>query len=284
MPAEKAGLKAGDLVLSINGESTSGISIDAAVNKIRGPKGTEVTLTIFREGVEGTKDYVIKRGQIVVKSVKTEFTDDNLLIIEVSHFNEDTEALFNSAVAEAMNKNPRGIILDLRNNPGGFFNTSIEMASEWIDNAIVVKEATGSEDVREHLSRGRARLKDFNTVVLVNEGSASASEIVSGALQDYGEAVLVGKKTFGKGSVQQLVDISDGSSVKITVAKWLTPNGRSISDEGVEPDIEVDLTLEDFNANKDPQLDKAKEILLDFDNLDLYLNEAETQNASSTEE
>jgi carboxyl-terminal processing protease len=282
MPAEKAGLKAGDKILSINGDSTAGISIDEAISKIRGPKNSEVTLSIFREGVDGVNDYVVNRDKIVVKSVKTETTEDDLLIIKVSHFNEDTEKLFNNAVAEAISKNPKGIILDLRNNPGGFFNTSIEMASEWVENSVVVKEMVSGDNVREHPSRGRARLKDFNTVILINEGSASASEIVSGALQDHGKAVLVGKKTFGKGSVQQLIEIKDGSSVKITVAKWLTPNDRNITEEGILPDIEIELTLEDFNDNKDPQMDKAKEILMNFDDLDAFVQEA--KNASSTKE
>ncbi len=261
MPAEKAGLRAGDKVLAIDGKSTTGITIDEAVNKIRGPKGTQVTLTIYREGLDETKDITITRGTIKVSSVRTNLRDDDIFVIKITNFNTDTEELFNKAVREIIDKNPKGIILDLRNNPGGFLDTAIEVASEWIEDGVVVIEEFGDGRKNEYLARGRARLKHFPTVVLVNEGSASASEIVAGALQDYKKATIIGKKTFGKGSVQILDGLKDGSSLKITVAKWLTPNGNYINEKGITPDIEVDLTLEDFNADKDPQMDKAIEVL-----------------------
>jgi carboxyl-terminal processing protease len=262
MPAEKAGLKAGDKVYAIDGESTAGISVDEAVNKIRGPKGTEVVLSISRNGLDGLKDIAITRGKIIVKSIRTEFKEeDNIFIIRITNFNNDTENLFNQAVREALEINPRGIILDLRNNPGGYLDTAIEIASEWVEEGPIVTEKYSEEKKIEHLARGRARLKYYPTVVLVNQGSASASEIVSGALQDNDKATIVGLKTFGKGSVQTLTNLKDGSSIKITVAKWLTPSGRSINDEGIEPDIEVDLTPEDYNANRDPQMEKALLIL-----------------------
>lgn len=261
MPAEKAGLKPGDKVLAINDESTMGMPIDVAVSKIRGEKGTDVTLSIVHRDSEDVEKIKITRGQIIVASVRTEILDGNMFLIEISNFNSDTEQRFNNAVREAIAQNPKGIIIDLRSNPGGYLDTAIEMASEWVESNIVVTEKYNEEQKIEHLSRGRARLKDFNTIVLVNEGSASASEIVAGALQDYGLAKIVGKKTFGKGSVQSLNNFSDGSSLKITVAKWLTPSGRSISDEGIEPNIEIDLTREDYNADKDPQLEMAIEII-----------------------
>lgn len=260
MPAEKAGLKAGDKIYSIDGTSTAGMSVDEAVRKIRGGKGTEVKLSIYRNGFSSVKDFTIIRDSIVVKSVKTSIKN-NIFVIEISNFNSDTSELFNNAVREAISKKPKGIIIDLRNNPGGFLDTAIEMASEWVDDGIIVSEKYSDERKDDHLSRGRARLKDIPTVVLVNQGSASASEIVAGALQDYGKAKIIGKKTFGKGSVQTMQNLSDGSSIKITVAKWLTPKGRSISDEGITPDIEVDLTEDDFNKDKDPQMDKAFETL-----------------------
>jgi carboxyl-terminal processing protease len=262
MPAETAGLKAGDLVLAIDGESTAGIFIDEAVNKIRGPEGTDVVLTISREGMEEVQDFTITRGKIVVKSVRTSLREDNIYVVKITNFNEDTKNLFNRAIREIIEKNPEGIVLDLRNNPGGFLDTAIEMASEWVDNRIVVVEKYSEDKKIEHLARGRARLAPFPTVVLVNQGSASASEIVSGALQDHGKATIVGQITFGKGSVQTLTDFEDGSSVKVTVAKWLTPSGRSINDEGIEPDIMVELTQEDYANNEDPQLDRAVDILL----------------------
>lgn len=261
MPAEKAGLKAGDKIYSIDSLSTAGMSVDEAVAKIRGEKGTEVTLSIFREGFSETKDYKLKRDKIVVKSVRTEAREDGIFVIRVSNFNDDTEGLFNEAVTSALSKNPKGVILDLRNNPGGYLETAIEMASEWVEDGVVVTEKFSEEKKNEYLSRGRARLKDFPAVALVNQGSASASEIVSGALQDTGEAIVIGKQTFGKGSVQTLEDLPDGSSVKITVAKWLTPKGNNITEKGITPDVLIDLTPEDFDKGKDPQMDMAVSIL-----------------------
>ena len=263
MPAEKAGLMAGDKVYAINGESTMNISIDEAVNKIRGPGDTEVTLTISRNGLEKAKDITITRGVIVVKSVKTEMRDDNIFVIKITNFNDDTLNLFNKAVRGAVAKNPSGIILDLRNNPGGYLETAIEVASEWIEDGVIVIEQFSEEKKIEYLSRGRARLKDYPTVVLVNQGSASASEIVAGALQDYGNADIIGMQTFGKGSVQAMQKLKDGSSVKVTVAKWLTPEGNCINEEGIAPDEEVDMTIEHYEADEDPQMDRAVEILSD---------------------
>lgn len=261
MPAQKAGLKAGDKIYAINDESTAGITIDEAVRKIRGPKGTGVVLTISENGLEKIRDVEITRDTIIIKSIKTELRDDNIFIIKITNFNDDTLVLFNNAVMEILEKNPSGIILDLRNNPGGYLDTAIEIGSEWVEDGIIVTEQFSEDKKTEYLSRGRARLKDYETVILVNQGSASASEIVSGALKDNGKAVIIGKKTFGKGSVQSLKEFSDGSSVKVTVAKWLTPNGDCINDKGIEPDYEVDLTVDDYKENKDPQLDKAVEIL-----------------------
>jgi len=261
MPAKKAGLRAGDKIYAINDEPTAGISVDEAVKKIRGPRGTSVKLTISQDGMDGIEDITITRSVIVVKSLKTEYRSDKIYVIKVSNFNEDTSDLFNKAVGDILVKNPSSLILDLRNNPGGYLDTAIELASEWIEDGVIVTEKYSDESREEHLARGRARLKDYKTVVLVNQGSASASEIVAGALRDYGKATIVGMKTYGKGSVQSLKEFTDGSSVKVTVAKWLTPNDDSINDVGIAPDIEVDLTIEDYQASKDPQMDKAVEIL-----------------------
>ncbi|MDD5071708.1 MAG: S41 family peptidase [Patescibacteria group bacterium] len=274
MPAQKAGLASGDKVYYIDGETTAGMTVDEAVRKIRGPKGTDVTLTIFREGSDGARDITITRGVIVVKSVKTETIalaenaggageekNDDIFVLKISNFNNDTLDLFNKAARDILAKDPAGIILDLRNNPGGYLDTAIELASEWVDNGLVVTEKFSEEKKNEYFSRGRARLKDYPTVVLVNGGSASASEILAGALRDHKKATIVGGQTFGKGSVQTLREFGDGSSVKITVAKWLTPNGDSINDEGIKPDIEIEMTPEDYEENKDPQMEKAVEIL-----------------------
>lgn len=261
MPAETAGLKAGDKIYAIDGKITAGLNVDEAVKRIRGPKGTKVTLTIVRNGMDKPKDYTITRDTIVVKSVKAEMGKDDIFIIKVSNFNDDTSDLFKKAAREAIEKNPRGIILDLRNNPGGYLDTAVDMASEWIDGGVVVSERFSNDKKNDYLAKGHARLKDIPTVVLVNQGSASASEIVAGALQDTGEAVLVGMKTFGKGSVQTLEGLKDGSSIKITVAKWLTPKGRCINDEGIIPDAEIDYTAKDAETGKDPQMEKAIEAI-----------------------
>lgn len=262
MPAQKAGLMAGDKILEVDGTSTMDMSVDQAVRIIRGEKDTKVVLTIYREGLTENKKIEITRGVIHVKSVKYEMRNDGVYIIKISHFNSDTIDLFDEAVREIVEKNPKGIVLDLRNNPGGYLNTSIEVASEWVENDIIVREKLSSGNEKKYKSRGIPRLKDFKTVVLVNGGSASASEIVAGALKNHEKATIIGTKTYGKGSVQSLEDFSDGSSLKITVAKWLTPNGESINDEGVSPDEEVELTFEDFEAEIDPQMDKAIETII----------------------
>lgn len=260
-PAEKAGIKAGDKVYAINDESTTGISVEEAVRKIRGPKGTEVKLTISRDGLEKAQEIKVTRDVIVIKSVKTELREDNIYVVKVSSFNDDTGALFDEAVNDIIKKNPRGVVLDLRNNPGGYLETAVRMASEWIDEGVVVTEKFSESEKNDFSAKGKAGLKDYKTVVLVNQGSASASEIVAGALQDYGKAKIIGMKTFGKGSVQTVEDFKDGSSIKITVAKWLTPKGHYINEQGIKPDIEVEMAEKDFEEGKDPQMDRAVEEL-----------------------
>jgi carboxyl-terminal processing protease len=239
-----------------------------AAQMIRGDKGTTVTLTI-KHGEEKEKDITITRDEIYYESIKTStgnaqtdklLNDKNIAYIKITNFNQDTEALFEKAVQNAINK--KYIILDLRNNPGGFLTTAIKVSSYWVENNIIVKEVSqNKEKIQNFSSNGVAKLKDKKTVILVNQGSASAAEIVAGALQDYGLATIVGETTFGKGSVQDLTKLSDGSSIKLTIAKWLTPNDRAIDQEGIKPDIEIKISDEEYNNNKDPQLDKAIELL-----------------------
>src|SRR5680860_74361 len=260
MPAQKAGLRSGDKIYAIDGESAIGITVNEAVKKIRGPKGTEVTLTIIRSEGKPT-DIKITRDQIFVASIKTEMRKDGIYVIKVSSFNNDTDDLFKKAVAEIVAKQPKGIILDLRNNPGGYLEAAVTMASEWVEEGPVVAEQFGENKREEHFAIGSAKLKNFKTIVLINQGSASASEIVAGALRDYKKATLVGETSFGKGSVQTVKDLSDGSSLKVTVAKWLTPAGDAINDKGIEPEIKVELTEDDINKDLDPQLEKAVELL-----------------------
>lgn len=260
MPAQKAGVRSGDKITKINGEITLGMTTNDAVRKIRGPKGTFVNLTISREGQKELLEFKIKRDIIKIKSVKTE-TKDGIFIIHISSFNDDTEQLFAEAVNKAVSSKPKGIILDLRNNPGGYLSTSIRVASYWVEKGPIVGEKYSDGHIENTDSLGLSLLKNYKTVVLINEGSASASEIVAGALQDTKKATIIGKKSFGKGSVQMIKDFYDGSSLKVTTAKWLTPAGRSIDKEGITPDVVVELTKKDFDANKDPQMTKALEII-----------------------
>jgi len=265
MPAEKAGLRSGDKIYAIDDVSTLGLSIDQAVKKIRGPKDTEVKLTVIREGEDRPLDITITRGLIVVKSVKTKLRDDGVFVITVSNFNDDTMDLFNTAIKEVLTKNPKGIILDLRNNPGGYLDTAIGMASAWVKEGPVVVEQFGEGRRQEYFANGNNRLGQFKTVILINGGSASASEIVAGALRDYHKASLVGEQSYGKGSVQSLRDLSDGSTLKVTVAKWLTPAGDFIDEKGITPEYEIKLTKEDVDNERDPQMDKALELILKQD-------------------
>jgi carboxyl-terminal processing protease len=262
-PAAKAGLRAGDKIYSIDGQSAANLSVDQAVKLIRGPKGTKVTLTIIRNKIDKPLDIIITRETIFVKSVDTSFNEKNkIYTIKISNFNNDTEDLFNQAVQEVLLKKPSGLILDLRNNPGGYLESAVAIASEWIKKGTIVSEQFADGKKIEHTSSGSGRLAGLPTVVLVNEGSASASEIVAGALKDDKQAKLIGEKTFGKGSVQVLRQLSDGSVVKVTTAKWLTPLGNYINEKGIEPDLKVELTNDDYNQNKDPQMEAALKALL----------------------
>ncbi len=258
-PAGRAGILAGDAIAKIDGVETVGMTVNEAVQRIRGELGTPVTLTIVRSG--GTAfDVAITRDEIKIDSVKHEIREDGVGVIEIAMFNDDTVYLFEQAAQEMVQEGVTDLVIDLRNNPGGYFDGAIDLAAYWIeDQTAVMEEIRGVRT--EFKADGIPRLKDMNTVVLVNGGSASAAEILAGALQDYGFATLIGEKTFGKGSVQEYHELPDGSAVKITVARWLTPLGRSIEKNGITPDVVVEFTLEDFNAGQDPQLEEALDIL-----------------------
>lgn len=258
-PAEKAGLRTGDQVLSIDGTETFGMSVEEAVTHIRGPKGSVVTLLVAREGLPEAMELKITRDKIVVKSVKVEWEGD-VAVIAIHTFNDDTPGLFNDAIDAALSKKAKGIVVDLRGDPGGLLNVAISVASAWTGYDTVVIEK--GQDVSQPFHGVTApRLQGIPTAVLVNGGSASASEIVAGALQDYGYASVIGTQTFGKGSVQDYRDLPDGSAVKVTVAEWYTPKGRTIHETGITPDHVVEFTQEDFDAKRDPQKAKAFEIL-----------------------
>jgi len=263
-PAAKAGLLAGDAILAIDATTTEAMTVEEAVSLIRGKKGTSITLTIGRvnEKKEARRlDISIVRDTITVKSVRVSYPENGIALIELTNFNMDTTDEFSRAVDEVLSKNVKGLVLDLRNDPGGFLDRATAVAGEWVGDQVVVSERRQGVTVDEFRGTGKGRLKNLPTIVLVNEGSASASEIVAGALQDYGLAKLVGKKTFGKGSVQDYTELENGAAVKVTVAEWLTPKGRFINEVGIVPDVEVDRTEEDYHADHDPQLKKALELL-----------------------
>jgi carboxyl-terminal processing protease len=260
-PAQKAGLRAQDVILKINGEDITNLGFYDVIDKIRGPKGTEVLLTVFRPSTKKNVDLKITRDTILVKSVKWEEKSGNLYI-RISQFGDDTTDLFKQAAQYAIDKNYPGIIIDLRNNPGGYLESAVDISSYFIENdKVVVREQNKQGDKKQYKTTLSPILKDKKLVILVDGGSASASEIFSGAMQDYKKATLVGVKTYGKGSVQTLTNLSDGSELKITIAKWLTPNGRMIDKLGIDPDVEVKLTEDNIKNNQDPQLDKALELI-----------------------
>jgi carboxyl-terminal processing protease len=261
-PADKAGLRAGDKIIKIGDTVTSDMSVDEAVGKIRGPKDTEIVLTILREKDNNPKEIKIMRGTISVKSVKVEFKDQGIAVIKISKFGDDTITEMNKVANQILSSKSKGIILDLRNNPGGYLEAAVDVSSKFIpEGKVVVSEENRNGEKDDRKALGGDILGGIPVVVLVNSGSASASEITAGALHDDLGSQLVGKKTFGKGSVQQLEKLSDGSNLRVTVARWLTPNGEYIMEKGINPDIDIDLTEEDYNNNSDPQMDKAISVL-----------------------
>ncbi len=269
-PAEKAGLKAGDKILKIDDTITVGLTTEEAVRKIRGEKGTAVTLTIARNGWEKQKEISIIRDIIKIPTLDWKIINESgkedsggkILYIQLYNFYEKAPVLFYEAVLQSIFHNPRGIILDLRNNPGGYLEASVNIAGWFLNRGdIVVNEKFRSGETQPFKASGTGLFKEIPVVVLINEGSASASEILAGSLRDDRGIKLVGKKSFGKGSVQEIVNFKDDSMVKITIAHWLTPKGQLIEKNGLTPDYEVDLTENDFNDKKDPQLEKAAEIL-----------------------
>ena len=263
-PAQKAGLLAGDLILKIDDTDASTLTLNDAVNKIRGDKGTTVKITVARgDNHNDVKEFTITRDTIQVPSASSKTLDHNIAYIKINQFSDDTSSLFTAAVNDVLAKGQNNIIIDLRNNPGGLLDQSVKVASNWVPaDKVVVTEAFSDGHKEEHKAAGSTLLAGKKTVVLVNEGTASASEILSGALHDYSLATLIGKKTFGKGVVQEFKQLDDGSSIRVTIAKWLTPNGQNIQEQGITPDIDVDRTSTDVDQNKDPQLDAAINFLM----------------------
>ena len=259
-PADKAGLLPKDIITSINGEVTSGMSPDVAVNKIRGPKGTQVTLKILRNKTDDLT-VTITRDDIQLPSVTSKVLDGNIGYLQISSFSNDTSGLARKAAEQFKQARVKGVILDLRNDPGGLLSAAVDVSSLWLPvNATVVAEkGTGGDQI--YSATGDNPLNGVPTVVLINEGTASASEITAGALHDNGAARLIGVKSFGKGVVQQLINFSDGSELKVTIASWYRPNGSNINKVGITPDQAVTLSDADSKAGNDTQLNAAEAYL-----------------------
>jgi len=263
-PAEKAGLRAGDAIVAIDSVATHEMELNAAVSKIRGPKGSTVTLTVIHLDTPGSEPVTLKiiRDTISYPTVTWKKLDNNIAYLQISSFNKEVEKKFLTALNEIIKQNPRGLIIDLRNNPGGFLDAAVTISSSWIDKGqVVVKEVFTDQGKNiDYNAQSAVRAPNVPTVILINEGSASASEIMAGALQDYGKATIVGSKSFGKGSVQNLLPFSDGSALKVTVAKWLTPKGLTIQGEGIQPDVIIERST-DTATTTDVQLQKAQEVI-----------------------
>lgn len=270
-PAEKAGLKPRDIIIEIDGKTTYDITVGEAVKRIRGEKGTKVTLKVLRDG----KDQItieIVRDQITIPSVETKTLDGDIGYIKISRFSEDTTGLVTAAAKSFKSAGVKGIVLDMRSNPGGLLESAVDVSSLWLKDKLIVDERRSGKTIKTYKSRGETILADMKTVALIDGGSASASEIVAGALHDHNAATLVGEKSFGKGSVQSLECLANnslfggggqckGPILKVTIARWYTPAGKNIDKEGIEPDNKVALNADDFKAGIDAQLNTALTLL-----------------------
>lgn len=264
-PAERAGILAGDKIIMIGEKSALSMSTDEAIKLIRGEPGTSITITFQRKGVKEPIVKTITRANIEIPTIKTELLPSGVFKIDLYSFSAISPNLFRKALREFVESGSDKLILDLRNNPGGYLEAALDMASWFLPTGkLVVAEDFGEKrEKQEYRSKGYDVFTDqLKFVILVNEGSASASEILAGALQEHKKATLIGTKTFGKGSVQELVDIGSGTSLKVTVAHWFTPLGKSISNGGLTPDIEIKLTPENTKDGRDPVLEKAVEFLI----------------------
>ena len=261
-PAAKAGLRAQDMITSIDGKSTTGMSVDDAVNRIRGKKGTTVTLKVLRDKSD-TLTLTITRDDIKIPSVNYKILDDNIGYMQITQFSDDTASLATKAANEFKSKNVKGVILDMRDNPGGLLSAAVDVSSLWLpENETVLQEKRGGQVVNTYKAEGNPVLNNMPTMVLINGGSASAAEITAGALHDNGVATLIGEKSYGKGSVQQIVQLSGGAEIKVTVARWYRPNGQNIDKKGIQPDQTVKMTDDDYKNGNDPQKQTAIDKLL----------------------
>jgi len=278
-PAQSVGLRPGDIVIKIDGVSTMNITIEEAVTLIRGPKGTEVTLTIMRDEWDSSEDFIIKRAIIEIPSLKWELIparnashsdaggEENIAYIKLYHFSERIDQDFKEIATEILKSPAEKIILDLRGNPGGYLERSQDIAGWFLEKEqiVVIEDFGGKREQEIYRTKGNSKFLDYPIVILINQGSASASEILASALRDNRGVIMIGETSFGKGSVQKLESLRDGSSLKITIANWLTPNGDLITDKGLEPDIKIEMTEQDYEEERDPQLNKAIEIIKEIE-------------------
>ncbi len=256
-PALQAGIEAGDIIVAVNDEDASGWTVDQVVQKIRGEIGSKVTVKVLRD--RETKDITVVRQEVKSPTVEAEIVGD-VGILTVHRFNSETGPLARTEAEKFVSSGVKRVVLDLRGNPGGEVTAAQALAGLWLDNQVILTQRRGDEIIQTNKSTGRPILGDIKTVILINGGSASASEIVAGALRDYDKATLVGETTYGKGSVQAVIRLSGGSQLKVTESRWFTPKGKNIDKTGIEPDVKVELTADDVNNNRDPQLEKAKSL------------------------
>lgn len=258
-PAAKAGLQAKDVIVSIDDKPTTNMTLSEAVSNIRGPSGSQVKLKIFRDGAE--QNVTITRENITIPSVKWE-VKDGIGYMTISTFSEDTPGLARQAAQDFKNQNVKGVVVDVRSNPGGLLDSSVAIASLWLpEKTVILTEQRGGKVIKTYSATGDAILEGIPTVVLINESSASASEILAGALQDNKVATVIGVNSYGKGSVQNLIQLPSGGVLKVTIARWYTPDGQNIDKEGIAPDQKVDRTVDDVKAKRDPQKDAATQKL-----------------------
>ncbi|MBI4094593.1 MAG: S41 family peptidase [Candidatus Liptonbacteria bacterium] len=259
-PAMRAGLRPSDKIVRVDGESTAGITVQEAIKRIRGIQGTKVVLDILRDGWDKTREFRIIRADITAPTLSFEMKND-IGYVHLQSFNDNTARLLRDAVSDMRRNNARGMVLDLRNNPGGFLNVAIDVSGWFLNRGTLVVKKEGTGENEQFFANGNELLAKFPVVIVINKGSASASEILAGALHDQRNVKLVGETSFGKGTVQELENLKDGSSLKVTTAHWVLPSGKILEGEGIPPDVEVALTEEDVKNKKDPQLEKALEIL-----------------------
>jgi len=256
-PADKAGLKPKDVVIEIDGQDASGLSVDEAVHRIRGEKGTTVKLVVIRNSQERL-EFSIIRDTITIPSVEHKIINNNIGYIKISRFADDTQDLTDKAANEFANKNLKGIIVDLRNNPGGYLNAAVDISGKWLrQGQVILQEKRSGKVIQTYRADNNGQFVGMPTVILLNEGSASASEIMAGALKDNKAATIIGVKSFGKGSVQEFSNFDNGDSLKVTIARWYTPAGKNIDKQGISPTTKIELTDADIKASKDPQIDAA---------------------------